>query len=376
MQRLNPRYQLDYRTMLQLADTTARQYRIVISSETLPTLLLRVVDSNPSFRNNQEPRSRFNDLANKKNSVYTGKIIVNLNARRIDVEAINIHLITGERENVVYVEFLTDSETSIQELLERLTVYGKSRNVQLLQLIDLNQLSAESAYNEKEKFEILKERLDECATYRRSISEGSSSMGQSTNLSLINHNVYTYVKDKFVSAYIQSSTSINNDQNKDMVINEEKWSVMVIRDPFLLRQFCDNVAFTRSVSEIEEEEAAMRHGYFIHHDGFVYDNHSLSLTQWGQQAAIAQLLKEEAEAVKHSTTNALTPEQKERLKREKQRFKYICCNQIVQASGMMSGCKRGKHSPANVTLIQWEYSCDHNREYQDKRLALLQSRIQ
>ncbi|CAF5109762.1 unnamed protein product, partial [Rotaria sp. Silwood1] len=64
------------------------------------------------------------------------------------------------------------------------------------------------------------------------------------------------------------------------------------------------------------------------------------------------------EAVKHSTTNALTPEQKERLKREKQRFKYICCNQIVQASGMMSGCKRGKHSPANVTLIQWEYSCD------------------
>ncbi|CAF4902886.1 unnamed protein product [Rotaria sp. Silwood1] len=373
MQRLNPRYQLDYRTMLQLADTTARQYRIVIGSETLPTLLLRVVDSNPSFRNNQEPRSRFNDLANKKNSVYTGKIIVNLNARRIDVEAINIHLITGERENVVYVEFLTDSETSIQELLERLTVYGKSRNVQLLQLIDLNQLSAESAYNEKEKFEILKERLDECATYRRSISEGSSSMGQSTNLSLINHNVYTYVKDKFVSAYIQSSTSINNDQNKDMVINEEKWSVMVIRDPFLLRQFCDNVAFTRSVSEIEEEEAAMRRA-----DQPIkcVQCNDFYLEQNNKMAAIAQLLKEEAEAVKHSTTNALTPEQKERLKREKQRFKYICCNQIVQASGMMSGCKRGKHSPANVTLIQWEYSCDHNREYQDKRLALLQSRIQ
>ncbi|CAF2218099.1 unnamed protein product, partial [Rotaria magnacalcarata] len=34
----------------------------------------------------------------------------------------------------------------MQELLERLTVYGKSRNVQLFQLSDLNLLSAESAY--------------------------------------------------------------------------------------------------------------------------------------------------------------------------------------------------------------------------------------
>ncbi|CAF3116064.1 unnamed protein product, partial [Rotaria sp. Silwood2] len=76
MQRINPRYQLDYRTMLQLADTTARQYRIVIGSETLPTLLLRVADSNPSFGNDQKPRARFNDLPNKKNSIYTSKIIV------------------------------------------------------------------------------------------------------------------------------------------------------------------------------------------------------------------------------------------------------------------------------------------------------------
>ncbi|CAF4882424.1 unnamed protein product [Rotaria magnacalcarata] len=224
-------------------------------------------------------------------------------------------------------------------------------------------------------------------------------MGRSTNLSLINHNVYTYIKDKFQSAYIQSSTSNNNNDendNKDAIVNEEKWSVMVIRDPFLLRQFCDDVAFTRSIREIEEEEAEIRRadqpvrcvqcsdyylvqdnkmGVCVHHDGFVYDNHSITLAQWGQHAAIAQLLKEEAEAIKQSSTNPLTPEQKERLEREKQRFKYICCNQTVQASGMVGGCKRGKHSLADVKLIQWEYECDHNRDYQDKRLNLLQTRI-
>ncbi|CAF5109455.1 unnamed protein product, partial [Rotaria socialis] len=54
-------------------------------------------------------------------------------------------------------------------------------------------------------------------------------------------------------------------------------------------------------------------GVCVHHDGFVYDNHSITLAQWGQHAAIAQLLKEEAAAMKQSTTNPLTPEQKERL---------------------------------------------------------------
>ncbi len=169
---------------------------------------------------------------------------------------------------------------------------------------------------------------------------------------------------------------------------------MVIRDPFLLRQFIDDVTFTHPISEVEEGEAEMHRvgqhikcvqcndfyieqdnkmGVCVHHDGFVYDNHSIILTQWGTQAAMAQLLKEEAEAVK--TTTVITPEQKERLEREKQRFKYICCNQTVQASGAMDSCKREKHSSPNASLVQQEYSCDDNREYQDKRLNLLQSRI-
>jgi len=294
-----------------------------------------------------------------------------------------------------------------------LTVYGKSRNVQLLQLIDLNLLSAESAYDEKEKFEILKERLDECGAYRRSMivydldsligvnkSEGNSSMGRSTNFSLINQNVYTYVKDKFQTAHIQSSSvSLNdaeNSSNNNDVVSTEKWAVMVIRDPFLLRQFCDDVQFTRTQSEIEEEDAEMRRaderikcvqcgdfyieqdnkmGVCMHHDGFVFDNHSLALTQWGQRAAVEQLLKEEADAIQKSLTNPMSQEQKERSEHEKVRFRYICCNQTVQTAGSMGGCKKGKHSPGSVTLDEWEHTCDNNKEYQDKRLSLLQSRI-
>ncbi|CAF1085429.1 unnamed protein product [Adineta steineri] len=411
-QRINPRYQLDYRTMLQLTDTTARQYRILIGAETLPTLLLRtLVDDDQSFEDDQQPKPRFNDLPNKPRSLYTGKIIINLHARRIDIESILMQVGTDEREKVVYQEFLRDSETNLQELLERLTVYGKSRNVQLLQLIDLNLLSAESAYDEKDKFETLKERLDECAGYRRSMivydldsligvnkSEGNSSMGRSTNFSLINQNVYTYVKDKFQTAYIEPSPMFSNttENNNNDIVSTEKWSVMVIRDQFLLRQFCDDVQFTRTSSEIEEEEAQMRsaderikcvqcNDYYIepdnkmgvcmHHDGFVYDNHSLTLDHWGQRDAVERLLKEEAAAIQMSLKTPLSPEEKERMEREKLRFKYICCNQTVQTASSMGGCKKGKHSPPNMTLLEWEYACDNHKDYQDKRLNLLRNKL-
>ena len=382
-ERTNLRYQLDSRTMLQLADITARQYRILIGSETLPTLLLRTVDI----------AARFSDLSDKRNSIYTGKIIMNFSDHRIDIEAIHTDPKTTEIKKVVYQQAMIDTEINLQDLIERLTFYGKSRNVQLLQLIDLNLLSSESAYDEKDKFEVLKERLDECAAYRRSMivydldslvginrSEGDSSMGRSTNLSLINPNIYSYIKDKFQNAHLERTTTTTE---------REKWSIMVIRDQFLLRQFCEDTRFTRSEREIEEERANNaraeekikcvqcndyyieednKMGVCVHHDGFVYDNHSLTLEQWGQRAAVEQLLKEEAQL--------LTSEQKEKLEHDKQRFKYICCNQTVQTSSTEGGCKKGKHSPASMTKNEWEYACDHNKEYQERRLNLLERRIQ
>lgn len=399
---LNPRYQLDYRTMLQLTDITARQYRILIGAETLPTLLLR------TLANNNTTTTRFSDLSNKRNSVYTGKIIINFDNNRIDIEASHTDPRTTEKKNVVYQEPLHDTETTLQKLIERLTIYGKSRNVQLLQLIDLNLLSSESAYDEKDKFETLKERLDECAAYRRSMivydldslvgvnkSEGDSSMGRSTNFSLINHNIYSYIKDKFQGAYIEHSPKTTNSDVQNVVTSEEKWSVVIIRNPFLLRQFCEETSFTRSEREIEEERAEAaraeerikcvkcddyyvehenKMGVCVHHDGFVYDNYSITLEQWSQRAAIDQLLNDEANAVQLAKINPLTSEQKEKIEHEKQRFKYICCNQTVQTSGMVGGCKKGRHGPANITKNEWENTCDHNREYQNKRLDLLERR--
>ncbi|CAF3321677.1 unnamed protein product [Rotaria sp. Silwood2] len=391
--------------MLELTDITARQFRILLGAETLATILLR--STNRQYRNNEDQQSqeRFHDLANQRDSIFTGKILIDMDACHVSIEAVHTHPTTHEQKKIVYQHALLDTETSIQGLLERLTVYGKSRNVQLLQLIDLNLLSAESAYDEKQKFETLKERLDECAAYRRSMiiydldsliginrSEGNASTGRTTNLSLINHNIYTHIKDKFQNTYIQAASNSDNDNN---IVSDEKWSVMVIREPFLLRHFRDDIKFTLSNDEIEEEEEENRRaterikcvqcndfyieqdnrmGACVHHDGFIYDNYSSRLEVWTQRGATEQLLKEEARSIQPSAYGMQTPEQKEHIERMKQRFKFICCHQTLFIGGMMGGCKKGKHSLPNVTVEKWEETCNENQDYRNKRRNLLQSR--
>ncbi|CAF1449027.1 unnamed protein product [Didymodactylos carnosus] len=400
-------YELDYRTMLVLTDMTARQYRILLGAETLATILLRSTNHQYHSSKDEQAQERFHDLANQRDSIFTGKILIDMDARHVSIEAVRTHPITHEREKIVHRHALLDTETSIQGLLERLTVYGKSRNVQLLQLIDLNLLSAESAYDEKQKFETLKERLDECAAYRRSMivydldsliginrSEGNASTGRTTNLSLINHNIYTHIKDKFQNTYIQAPSDSNDNNN---IVSDEKWSVMAIREPFLLRQFCDDIQFTRSVDEIEEEEEENRRateqikcvqcddfyieqdnrmGACTHHDGFIYNIYSPKLDIWTQRRATEQLMKEDSLSIGSSANGMQTPEQKEYLERMKQRFKFICCHQTLFSGSMMGGCKKGKHSSPNVTVEEWEKTYNENQEYQNKRLSLLRSKGQ
>ncbi|CAF1179407.1 unnamed protein product [Didymodactylos carnosus] len=389
-------YQIDYRTALELANDTAQQYRIFIGSETLPTLLLRSLD------NDSSTAVQLGTLPNKKDSNYTGRIIVNLAARRIDVEAEHFHPSSGEREKIVYQESLLDGETDLQSLLERLTIYGKSRNVQLLQLVDLSLLSSESAYDEKRKFEILTERVDESQSYRRSMivydldslvgvnkSEGQSATGNSTNISLNNQSVYTFVGDRFRKAHVDRAQA---DEEQARV--KENWAVVIGRDPFLLRQFCDSVQYTRTPEELDQEDEERRRaeekilcikcndyyleqdnkmGVCVHHDGFVYDNSSNTLAKYTQCAATEQLLHEEAMAI---ATND-QPE-RERLERLKTRFKFICCNMTVTATGSVGGCKKGRHgfeANASVTLEEWEQVCDENRLYRLKRATMLDKRV-
>ena len=388
--RTNSSYRIDYRTILEHAHETALKYRIVIGAETIPSLLLRNL-------NERRPVENWG-LSNRPNSVYTGKILINLAKRRAYVEAIITHN-NKEKEKIVYQDRLLDRETDLKQLIERLVYYGKSRNVQLLQLVDLNLLLAESAYNEEKKFEILKERVEECMSYRRSMivfdldsligvnrSEGHAAMGNSTNLSLINQNVNIYIQEKFRDAYCQALlTSKDKEQDdEDFDKLEEKWSVIVVRESYIYRQFCSgDHQFTRPPEEIDEEEEERRRseenlmcvkckndyteqenkmGQCTYHDGFIYDCSSIRLQIFSQSGSIQTLITEEAQFL--SQIRHITNEQKEQHERNKQRFKYICCQQTVQTSNTTGGCKKGKHQ--HLTDAEWENQCMNNGYYLQK----------
>lgn len=206
---------------------------------------------------------------------------------------------------------------------------------------------------------------------------------------MINQNIYTYIKDQFERANVQPKASDIDIQNS--LITKEKWSVMIIRDEFLVRQFYEDTKFTRSEREIQNEKEDRIHaeqgilcnqcndyyiedenkmGACIHHDGFVYDNYTSTLQKYKATDAITRLLNEEVQFV---NVNSPTADQKETYERKKQRFRYICCHQMLQTSHTMQGCKKGKHK-STKTVDEWHTFCLNSREYEQKRLNLLQQR--
>ncbi|CAF3338260.1 unnamed protein product, partial [Rotaria sp. Silwood2] len=123
-QRTKPDYQVNEIEALKLADCTARQYQILIGSETLPRLLLRnkfVTSRNPIYQLSQRYK-------------YTGRIVVDLFNRRIRIEVYEQNSTNAINEKLAIVQYeLYQNESNVQGVLERLTAYGKDRNVQLLQ---------------------------------------------------------------------------------------------------------------------------------------------------------------------------------------------------------------------------------------------------
>ena len=402
---VNPNFEISEEDTLRLADRTARQFQLLLGVDTLPRLLLD--NLNERKRVAGEQASHGDDSAGfhlPEKRFFTGKIIISLNEKKVRIESTYRN---GDR--YVIEDPLNSTERSLQQLLDRITSYGNDRNVQLLQLIDLNLLSSKGAHDEKKIFETLKERYDECMEYKSSMiiydldsligvnkSESESSMGTSVSSSVVNQNIYIYVTSRFREAKIE----INEENDEQPKI--ERWAIAVVRDPFLLKKFIADVDFTKTKKQRKEEEAEEQRANTVlvcvkcrdlyiesenkmgscnHHDGFVYDNLEPDLRKYRASEAMETLSREEYIAFKDST-------KKDEIERMKTRFKYICCNAVVQVGGGTTGCKKAKHGfegssgskPTSQTLspemiAEWESFCDIDEQYNQIRMTLLDHRL-
>ncbi|CAF0879449.1 unnamed protein product [Didymodactylos carnosus] len=366
--RLNPNYEITEELALILADTTAINFQLKMGLDTLPRLQLRNLYDRKQLQNsrlattitNQKDEvNNLDALHLPKNIIFTGKIIINLHDRCVRIEAINIDT---NRKYVIQEDF-RDTEQSLQQLLERVTTYGTDRNVQLLQLIDLNLLSSKGANDEQKVSEILKECYDESVSYRRSMivydldsligvnrSESDSSTGISESTSVVNQRIYLYVTTRFGEAKIENS-------NTDTNLRTERWAIAIVRDPFLLKKFTNEIGFTLTDAQQEDEEEEHRKAtetlacvkcrdYYIesenkmgqctYHDGFIYDNSNLHLTKYRPSDALEALNRDEFLVLNQKMA-------KEEMEQRKTRMKYICCGAILQTGAQTGGCKKGKH---------------------------------
>jgi hypothetical protein len=379
---------------------------LFLGLDTLPRLLLHNLDDLRQLSDDNQRTSSDHSVGFhlQETRRFTGKILISLhdNDKGVRMEAIQ-----NKNQRYVIEDKLRINEQSLQQLLERIASYGKDRNVQLLQLIDLNLLSSKGAHDEKKIFETLKERYDECMEYERSMiiydldslvgvnkSESESSMGTSTSSSVVNQSIYSYITSRFREAKIEASRS-NNRQTI------ERWAIAVVRDPFLLRKFTADVDFTLTSEQKEQEKEDRRRssdvltcvkcrdlyiesenkiGACHYHDGFVYDNSSLQLDKYEPSRAIDQLNREEFLAFQNSSI-------KEEMEKKKSRLKYICCYATVQVGGGFNGCKKGKHGFGDVkqtnhrgrtlnkeTIAEWETACMENLDYNQRWEDLFDTR--
>ena len=406
--RTNPKYEVTEEDALILADRTARHYQLYLGLDTLPRLQLRnLYDRNELARIRGRPINDDNDSQAfhlPKERIFTGKIVISLTDCRVRIETND----NSNRRHTIEDKF-RETEQNLQQLLERITAYGTDRNVQLLQLIDLNLLSSKGAYDEQKVSEILKECYDECTAYKRSMivydldsligvnqSESDSSMGTSISSSVVNQRIYVYITNRFQEAKIESS-------NPDEKARTERWAVAIVRDPFLLKKFTTDVDFTPTDKQQEKEEEDQRKsteiiacvkcrdsyienenklGACTHHDGFVYDNSTLDLKKYRLSEAIEQLNRDEFVAM----NTKKKPEDTD-LERRKTRMKFICCGAVVQTGGNNGGCKKLKHGfdrkqqrtgNRNVLtkedILTWENVCFENIYYNDIRQELFTQR--
>ena len=85
------------------------------------------------------------------------------------------------------------------------------------------------------------------------------------------------------------------------------------------------------------------------------------------------------------------PDRREEYERQKNKFKWICCDATVTTTTGAGGCKKGKHSCGErdgherrqefnyldqPRINRWEKECQKNLEYNEKWLRLLEKRTQ
>ncbi|CAF0857699.1 unnamed protein product [Adineta ricciae] len=237
------------RRLLELADTVAREYNIWFGITTLPAIC-RLNPKIFSSENEDEHYSLdFRDVP------PSGRILIDLQDKKCLIEL---------QENEPTIERnLEAKETAVQSLLARLIQGCSTRNIDTIQVIDLNFLTKQNATDENQIFESLTTLFLECDEYSKSmlvfdidslimLNKSDSDMTKSTSIS--NIRLYQFIREKCKEAIVEQEKNEACANRKNSAKLIEKWIVMVVKDPYLKSTLIKDIEFKKTTAQINEEE--------------------------------------------------------------------------------------------------------------------------
>ncbi|CAF0843802.1 unnamed protein product [Didymodactylos carnosus] len=287
--------------LLELADSTASDLNVWFGNSTLP----EIYRLNSNLFNISDANDKFSLSLMKL--LPTGRILIDLKQRRVFIELKNAPTIEKALEK---------NELSV---LPRLIHGCSTRNIDTLQIIDLNFLMKQNAYEDNQIFELLSTTFDECDQYNRSMKVYdidslimlNKSDSEIKSKSISNIRLYQIIRETCGKMMMEEQ------ENREEVLNvKEKWNVIIVEDEYLKDLLISDIKFKKTSTQLKQEEdseekrrddeksrkcpkclqnyipSKTNYGNCHYHDGFVVDiDHPDSRLTDDQAQALMQRAK-------------------------------------------------------------------------------------
>ena len=200
----------------ELTDTVAREFHVWFGISTLPSIA--------RLNSNRNIAEGANFSLVTQGEQPSGRILIDLQSGKCFVE------FQGDNHPTIEHNLVAD-EVSAQALLARLIQGCSSRNIDTIQLIDLNFLTKRNATDENKIFEASAEIFLECDGYNKSmlVFDMDSLIMMSTSNSITNTRLYQFIREKCKVTFVEQEQVHSQTGAKPM----EKWVVLIVKDTFL-----------------------------------------------------------------------------------------------------------------------------------------------
>lgn len=238
--------------LLEMAKTSSKQINIKFGPFFIPEIYL-------NLKLYEKARPRLNIPQNSQ-----GLVVVDLLNKIYNFKAFSRSSMK-ENMKLKFVERKIQNKdiiSNINDIIDDIAQFADDNEIHAMQLIDLQSLINNQAFDEQKTLENINEIVIEMKEYPSSllvfdldslvtvtISESSSSMGPSTSYGMNNHKFFHYIKD-----IANSQSFVAKYDEKKEIYNESFWIFLVSRDTYLLKNLKSVLAIGLSEEETSRNE--------------------------------------------------------------------------------------------------------------------------